>query len=829
MKKITFKDLAPHLIAVVSFVLVALIFCKPALEGKVLQQSDNMQWKAMYEDQRLYEEKTGTLPLWSNGMFSGMPGYQIAMHAPNYFSVGYLFYALTLGLPKPFYFFILAAVCFYILTQILKINPYLGIAGALSYAFATYHPIIVSVGHETKMLSIAYMPAVIGSIMLIYEKKYLLGTALTATFASLMIGANHPQISYYTFIIIFFMTLGYLVNWVIKKEFKHLFSALGLGITAGILGLLCNAVVLATTYEYSKESIRGGSVLADQKSNNTKTGLNKDYALSYSFFLTEPLVLMFPKIYGGSNGHMEMAEEKSKALEALQQMPGELGQQLQGYMQFYWGGITQGTAGPPYSGAIICFLALLGLSVLPNKHKWWMLAAIVLSFLMAAGLYLEKFNVFLLNNLPLYNKFRAPSMIMVIPTFLFAMGAVIAGQYLLFENKSKEITEKLKKGSLVILAIFAIAAMVYLGSDFTSENDKMLLEQVNQISNQEQKNAILQPVRAFLNGLEEDRKSLFLSTVFRTLIFILVAALAVWLTVKKTIKPIHAVLIIGVASMIDLLSINSTYLNGENYTESEEYEQAFTPAPHNVEIAKDTGYYRVLDISQGLGPAFNGNAMTAVFHRSIGGYHAAKLSIYQDLIEKQLYKFPNCMPMVNMLNTKYIIFQNPSNNQISYELNSEAAGPCWMVKEIKVIKSPSAVMKALDSLAVKDLAIVETELPNKITYTLGDTVQLVNNDHDRVYYKAKSEKGSFAVFSEIFYKHGWKAYIDGKETPIYKTNYVLRGIYVPAGSHDVKFEFKPNTYYKTVPVRIGANFVVLLLLSLNIFNMFRSSKYKKED
>jgi len=284
MENLKLKSLYPHFVALIIFLIVALVFCRPALEGKVLQQSDIMQWKAMYEDQRKYEEKYGTLPLWSNGMFSGMPGYQIAMYAPNPFTIGYAFNVLSLGLPKPFYFFILASICFYWLTQILKIKPYIGIIGSLAYAYATYNPIIVTVGHDTKMLAIAYIPAFIGSLILLYQGRLLLGTALTALFTGLMVSVNHPQIAYYTFTIAAFMSVGYAIDWIREKQYVHLVKAFSLAIAAGLIGLLCNAVILATTYEYSKASIRGGSVLANATSKNTKTGLSKDYALDYSFF-----------------------------------------------------------------------------------------------------------------------------------------------------------------------------------------------------------------------------------------------------------------------------------------------------------------------------------------------------------------------------------------------------------------------------------------------------------------------------------------------------------------------------------------------------------------
>jgi MFS family permease len=817
MKVFNLKAIYPHLLALMIFLIVAIVFCKPALEGKVLQQSDTMQWKAMYEDQRKYEEKYGTLPLWSNGMFSGMPGYQIAIYAPNPFNIGYAFNILSLGLPKPFYFFILASICFYLLTQILKINSYIGIMGSLAYAYATYNPIIISVGHDTKMLAIGYLPAFIGSLILLYQGRLLLGTALTALFTGSLVSVNHPQIAYYALIIAVFMSVGYAIDWIKEKKYLHLVKVFSLAIAAGLIGLLCNAVILATTYEYSKASIRGGSSLANATSKNTKTGLSKDYALSYSFLKSEPLVMMFPMIYGGSSGNMEVDEADSKAIEALQQMPQELAQQLQGYIQFYWGGITSGTAGPPYSGAIVCFLALLGLSFIPNKHKWWMIAVLAFTFMMSWGLYFETFNVFLLDHLPFYNKFRAPSMIMVIPTFIFALCAVIASQAIFFSDFIKTGLKEYKKGLAVVFSVFILAFLLYMSSTFKTENDETLLKQVSQISNVEQREAILTQVNNFVDGLQEDRKSLMLSDIFRSLFFVFIATISIWLFLIKKINAVVAITIIGLFSLIDLFVIDSKYFNEENFQEKEENESTFIAAPHNIEISKDTSAYRVLDISNGISAAFNGNALTSVFHQSIGGYHAAKLSIYQDLIENQLYKFPNCMPTVNMLNTKYIIFRDQQSGQMQYQLNSDAAGACWLVNNVKTIEVPVKVMAGLDSLKIKDEAIVETEIKNKkITKTAGDSIWLVKNDHDNIYYQSNNAGNSFAVFSEVYYQYGWKAYVDGKETPIYKTNYVLRGIEVPAGKHEIKFEFKPESYSKSVPIAIGASLSIWLLLFANL-------------
>ncbi|MEK7199238.1 MAG: hypothetical protein AAB212_04885, partial [Bacteroidota bacterium] len=346
-----------------------------------------------------FKKTHGYFPLWSNGMFSGMPAFQITSVGTNPVSIVYAYSIITLNLPKPVSFFFLACICFYFLSQVLKVNPYIGLFGALSYAYATYNPIIISVGHDTKMQAIAYLPAFIGSLLLLYDKRYLWGTALTALFTGLLISANHLQITYYGFLIALIISISLGIKWIKEKDLKHLFTAGGLAISAAILGILVNAVTLFTTYEYSKRTIRGGSQLGDEKGSVTKTGLSKDYALSYSMYKTEPLVMMFPRIYGGSSGNLEVAEDKSKAIEALQQMPQQLGQQLQGYLQFYWGGIdgAGGTAGPPYLGAIVCFLALLGFVFLDGKHKWWILAACLLTIMMSWGKYFEGFNSQLLN------------------------------------------------------------------------------------------------------------------------------------------------------------------------------------------------------------------------------------------------------------------------------------------------------------------------------------------------------------------------------------------------------------------------------------------------
>jgi hypothetical protein len=830
MKNFQWKTLIPHIIAIVVFLVVALIYCKPALEGKVLQQHDVMQWKGMAQNSFQYKEKHGTFPLWTNGMFSGMPAYQIAMESANPLSLGYIQAVITLGLSKPISFFFLACICFYFLSQVLQVNPYAGIIGALAYAYATYNPVIIAAGHDTKMMAIAYMPAVIGSILLVYEKKYLIGAACTALFAGLLIAANHMQITYYTFIIAGIMSVGYLIHWIKEKHFKHLILSVAIVAIAGLIGVMVNSVSLFTTYEYSKQTIRGGSVLADSKSTVTQTGLSKDYALSYSLYKTEPLVLMFPHAYGGSSNNMEVAEDKSKAIEALQQMNPQLGQQLQGALQFYWGGIDGvGTSGPPYAGAIICFLALMGFAVLDGKHKWWILTAIVLTTMMSWGKYFEDFNVLLLKYLPMYDKFRAPSMIMVVPTLLLGMMAILTIQKIIDTKDKNTLLKPFKKGLIITASIFAIALLLYVSADFSSSTDKEMLKQVSSISDAQQKEAIYQPVLTFINGLKADRQSLLLGTILRSFLFIAVAIVALWLYMKNKISTIVALAAIGIFVLIDIMVIDSKYLNNDHYQDQADSDNIFKPSEADMMIMKDTGYYRVFNISQGIiSNAFNAGALNSYFHKSIGGYHPAKLSIYQDLIEKQLYKFPDCMPVINMLNTKYIITVNKQNGQLIAQQNPANLGAVWFVKAVEFKKDPAAVMNSLDHFNPKDTAIVEEKNKSLINITSQpDTtaqIRLVKNDNDFIEYQSKNNASQFAVFSEVFYDKGWKAFIDGKETPIVQTNYVLRGLSVPAGSHTITFEFKPAAYYNSTKLAIISSSLVWLLLIGAAVQAFKKNK-----
>ncbi len=808
MLKSIFKSALPHIIAVAIFAIVAIIYCKPALEGKVLQQSDITQWKGMAQDAFSYKEKYGYTPLWSNSMFGGMPAYQTTGVGGFEYSVGWINQLLTLGLAEPISLFFLASICFYFLAQVLGFNTIISIIGALGYSYATYNPIIVSVGHITKMHSIAYLPLFIASLLVLYQKKYLLGGILTSVATVLLIQGNHIQIDYYGVLIAIFMSVYFLIIWIKNKEYTHILKTLGIGLTAGIIGLAVNAPLLLSTYEYGKESIRGGSKLITKDSKTTSTGLNKDYALSYSMYKSEPLVLMFPNIYGGGSDPNAVDPANSKAIETLQQMQPQVAQQLQSFLSFYWGGIGF-TAGPPYVGVIICFFALLGFSVKENKHKWWIAATIILSFLLSAGSYLESFNVFILNNIPFYNKFRAPSMIMVIPTLLLGIMALYGMAEITTETSLKNITKKYKLSFILVGIILLSVLSIYFTSDFKSDGERNLIEQIAKIPDANQRAVFETPARDLVNAIATDRKGMIEGDVVKFFIYLLLIFALVFLAIKKVINQTILLIGFGVLSMIDLFQVNLKYLKSDSFIEATENENAFALSPIDIALKKDTTQYRVLDMRGGINNAFNGGAIVAYNHKTVGGYHAAKLSIYQDLIENQWYKFPNCMPTMNMLNTKYVISGNLENDTIP---NKDALGNVWFVKGIQFEKGPAEVMQRLDNFNPKDTAIIEQkdkiESLNNLESDENANIALVNNKNDEINYTSSSTKKQFAVFSEIYYNLGWKAYIDNVETPIVKTNYVLRGLVVPAGNHAIRFEFKPTTIKNSI---IASTFASILL------------------
>jgi hypothetical protein len=822
------SKLFPHIIAVVVFLIVAVIYCRPALQGMVLQQSDITHWKGAIHESQIYKETHGEYPLWTNALFSGMPAFQIGYPANNV--VPWIVHRiLTLQLPVPIQFFFLACICFYFLALCLRVKPYVAILGALAFAYATYNPIIISVGHDTKMWSIAYMPALLGSFLLIYRRKYWIGTALAALFTSVIIAVNHLQITYYIFLTIGIVTLFYFVQWILKKEWKHLVLSAVFAIGATAIGVLTNAVTLFSTYDYQKETIRGGaSDLTDTTGTiKSKTGLDKDYALSYSLGISEPFVLMVPRMFGGSSGYpaaiggggyREMDESNSKTVETVQNLPRELAQQIAGMSTLYWGGIDGvGTSGPPYVGAIICFLAVLGMFILDNRYKWWAFTAIVLTIMMSWGKYFDTFNTFLYNDLPFYNKFRAPSMIMVIPQLLLPMLAVLCVDRIVRADDKRSLFPEFKKGLIAMGAIFVVLLILYFSFDFLSPEDKANISNIRNTAPD-----AYSTVKPFFDALAEDRKSLMIGDIFRSLLYILVAAGTLYLIIRKILKPVWAVVLLTVFAFVDVISIDSKYLNVENYQDEEENMAGFVKSPADEEILKDTSFYRVFNFS----PSAFSESYTSYYYNSVGGYHPAKLKIYQDLIERQLSK--SNMNVLNMLNTKYFIQKDERGITQKYQRNDSALGNCWFVKSIKFVKNDDEEMAALDHFNPADTAVIQesfhASIPILPQADSNASIRLVKNDNDKITYTYSASANQFAVFSEIYYPRGWKAFMDGKELAIVKVNYVLRGLALPPGQHTIEFRFEPESYKTGRQLTTIFSVLLLLLLTAGAYFEWKSNR-----
>lgn len=819
MQQWNFQKLWPHAVAVSVFILISLVYCKPALEGKVLQQSDVMHWKGMSKDIQDYRDThDGKAPLWTNNMFSGMPGFQIATNNNNYLAY-YANEAFSLFIPKPFRFFILACLGFYLLGLVLGGSPWIAMTGALAYAYSTYDPVIVSVGHDTKMLSIAYMPAALAGLVLIFRGRYGQGAALTALFSSILIYQNHFQIVYYFAIMIVFMTVAHIILWIRGKQVKHMVMALAVALGAGLTGILTNAMMLMTTYDYSKATIRGGQAalnLNDSlKSKKNTVGLDTGYAFLYgSYGQAELMTLMIPDVYGGSPRPLG---EDSKLIEVMQEkgLPGQFASQVYSSFPAYWGD-QPGHAGPVYLGAMICFLFIFAMFYVKSSHKWWLFAVTVLAILMSTGKNMATFNTFLFEHLPMYNKFRAPAMILVIPQLSFCFLAVLAlKQAFSGEVNRDELLKKLKQAGMVTAGIFAVAVLLYLSFDYLNSRDRYIQQQLSQILTNDPGAA-----REIVEAAAADRKALFGADLLRSLFFAGAGFLLLFLYARNKVKAQHAVIAFLVLTAFDIIPAGKRYLPNENFLEPEENDAVFTPSAADLAILEDKSpHYRVFNLTQDV---FN-DAITSYHHQSVGGYHAAKLSLYQDLIENQLAKQPANLQVLNMLNTKYVIVPDSSGQPVA-QLNPRALGPAWAVRSVRFVPDARSEMIALNSFDASSEAIVQESFKGSVSnlpvYDSTARVQLVQNDNDKINYTVEARTPQFVVFSEVYYDRGWKAFIDGQEAPIVKTNYVLRGLSVPAGKHAVEFRFEPASYIMGRQLTSVSQVVLGLLLVLALFLEF---------
>jgi hypothetical protein len=772
----------------------------------------------------------GVAPLWTTRMFGGMPGYQIATNNNNYLSY-WANEAFSLFIPKPFRFFILACLGFYFLALVLRTNPWLAMLGALGYAYASYNAIIVSVGHETKMLSMAYLPALLGAVWLIYRGRYWLGAGFTALFSSILIFHNHYQIVYYFLLLAAAMTIGHCIHRIRQKDFKTMATAIVFAAIAGLAGVMANAVMLFTTYDYSKSTIRGGQAALNLRDSLTVKkntgGLDTAYAFLYgSYGVAETFTTLVPGMYGGASGPLG---EESRLVETMQEkgLPGEFANQLYGIFPAYWGQ-QPSHAGPVYIGAIFFLLFVFGMFFLKSHHRWWILGITLLAIMMSWGKNFAGFNTFLFEYLPMYNKFRAPAMILVIPQLTFPLVAVMALQELLFGKRpTAEAWKALKHTGIAMAGVFLLLLAFYASFSYRQGFESQIQQQLTQIAPNDPTLG-----KDIVDAVVADRKSMFGKDLARSLFFAGAAFLLLFLFVRNKIKAQPVIWALVVLSAIDLLGVSSRFLNTNNFMEPEEAGNPFSPSPADMAILRDKDPdYRVLNLQNGLSAAF-ADAITSYHHKSVGGYHAAKLSIYQDLIENQLSKQPLNMPVLNMLNTKYIIVPD-STGQVYPQINPGALGSAWFVKSIRFVPDARAEMQAMDNFDPASTAVVQESFRASAgpepRWDSGAVIRLMQYGNDTLHYESNAAASQFAVFSEVYYDRGWKAFIDGKETPIVRVNYVLRGLPVPAGNHKIEFRFVPQSYYTGSRITAISQLVVLLLLLAGLWMELRKKGRVKEN
>jgi Bacterial membrane protein YfhO len=843
------KKILPHLIAIGVFLLVAVVFSKPALEGKVLTQSDVTNWEGMAHGSLEYHKEKGHVPLWNANGFAGMPNYQITYNGGLNLTA-HVHQLLSLYLPKPINFFFLACMGFYFLCLVMRINPYIGIIGALAYAYASFNAIIIGVGHDTQMLCLAYSPALLASLLLLYDKKYVLGTALTALFTAIMINMNHYQVVYYFMIIAVIVTIFHAIQWIKQKDWKHVALSASLALVAAGFGVLSNIGSLWPTYEYSKATIRGGNPglsAEDTKSKGEEKGLSRQYAFDWSYGIAETATLIVPNVYGGaSNRTLDINSNFGKKLLEKGVSEEQADQLARGTGRTYWGA-QPFTEGPVYLGAVICFLFLFGMIYLKSKHKWWILTVALFAIVLAWGKNFAAFNYFLFDYLPLYNKFRAPSMALVMPQLVMPLLAALCLNQLVFGNNNKaELLKKFKITAIATGVLFLLLAFMYMSFDYRSENTKRttlvnnntLNDSLNQANPPKTDNSVYEYFiqatkndtefsRSMLSALRSDRKALFGKDLVHSFIFVALALGLIFAFARGILKNKYALIAgMGLLVVIDLLSISSRYLNYDNYLEPEESENAFFQykAADDIILRDKDPNYRVLNFSVGL----TGDAITSYNHKSLGGYHAAKLSVYQELIENQLQKQPMNMGAVNMLNAKYFIQLDPQSQQAVAIPNPNALGNAWFVKQISFVENANAEMKALTGLNTKDSAVMDKSFQPIVKampqWDSAATIKMTAYDPDAISYKSSAKTPQFAVFSEIYYKAGWNAYLDGNKTDYAKVNYALRGMPVPAGDHTIEFRFEPESVKTGRLITTIFSSLTVLLLLIGIFLEWRKTK-----
>jgi len=813
-----FKRNGIHLAIIGLFILICVIYFLPAIQGKVLSQHDVLQAKGMQKEIMDYKAKDGVAPLWTNSMFGGMPAYQIWAKFPKNITT-YILSSFKTIFPSPIDTVLLYLLGAYFLFCVLKARPWLAAAGAIAFAFSSYNFAIIEAGHANQALAIAFFAPLIASIILTLRGNYLLGGSLTALFVALEIRMNHIQMTYYLFIVLLILAGIELYHAIKNKTLPALAKSFGTLAIAVIIGAAVNTSLLWTTYEYGQESIRGKSNLKSE-GDKPSNGLDKDYAYAWSQGVGENLTFLVPNAYGGSSaGGLDENSEVAKTL-ISRGVPADQAVGFAKQLPTYWGEKSY-TAGPFYFGAIVCFLYILGLLIVRDRIKWWILGATLLTLFLSFGKNFPLLSDIFFNYFPLYNKFRAVESILAVTGLLFPILAVLAVRDLTLEKAdSKFLLNKFKialyiTGGLLLIIIIVPGLLL----SFRPSTHQAFVDQISQmVGDQAFANSIA-------NALVSDRESLARMDAIRSLIFVALAAGLVWAIIEKKIKGELGFIFLSALVLIDLWGVDKRYLNNDKFVE--EQNMVYQPRQVDELILRDQSLdYRVLDLAE---PTFS-SAYASYFHKSIGGYHAAKLKRYQEVIDKQFNNAIN-EDVLDMLNTKYVITASQDGQSQKMVNRSTACGNAWFITNILYVKDANQEMTAINSFDPKKEAIVSEEFKplineKKLGTTTNASISLTNYHPDHLTYEYTAPNDVIAVFAEIWYTKGWNAYVDGIKIPYFRANYILRAAQLPGGNHKLEFKFEPTSYYTGENISLAAS--ILLVIGLGAVG-FKESRRKKVE
>ena len=796
----------PHLLVFFGFVIISLFYFNPVLQGKQLSQSDIVQYTGMAKEQNDFRAAENLEPYWTNSAFGGMPTYQMGANYPNDY-IGALDDFLRF-LPRPADYLFLYFLGFYGLLLVLRVDPLKAFFGALAFGFSTYMIIILGVGHNAKAHAIAYMPLVLAGVLLVFQRKFVVGGILTMIAAALEINANHFQMTYYLLILLLIITLFYTYKFIKNKEFKSLFTAFGIFVVAGILAIGANATNLLATAEYTDFSMRGKSELTfnpDGSKNETTSAMDYDYITEYSYGVAESLNLIAPRLFGGGNS--EKLGKDSQVYEFISKKGANASEALdftQNYGATYWGDQPI-VAAPAYIGAIVFMLFVLAMFIDKRKIKYAFLVGAVFTLMLSWGKNFAFLTNIFIDFVPFYDKFRAVSSIQVIVELCLPLLAIMGLQSFFKADKSEKI-DALKKTAIVSLGSIGLLFIFKFLFDFTGPIDIRLEQMFAQMGDPTFGNE-------FLDALRADRQKMYASDVLRSGILIIITLGILLLYTKEKLSQFITVVLVGIFMVGDLVFVDKNYVDTSGFVSAREVREPFQPTQSDLQILEDTTHFRVYEVNGRL------QARTSFFHKSLSGYSAVRPRRMEQLFNYQIDN--GNMEVLNMLNTKYVI-QVDDKNQEFPALNDKANGNAWFITNAKFVNSADEEMKALNKFNSKDEVIINTKefkVSTKTSYVRDSLakIKLITYKPNYIKYISENSNIGLAVFSEIYYPKGWIATIDGKEVPIFRTNYTLRGLEIPAGKHNIEFRFEPQVVKTGSNIVLISGFGMALLIAVGVY------------